>query len=47
MKGGAREGAGREKKKIAKRAVQAKNLKDSDQKDDKNLATECTTIEDQ
>ena len=45
MKVGAREGAGRKKKKIAKRGIQSKNLKDSDQKDAKNLATECPPIE--
>ncbi len=45
MKGGAREGAGRKKKQIAKRDIQSKNLKDSDQKDAKNLATEKPPIE--
>ena len=45
MKVGAREGAGRKKKQIAKRDIQSKNLKDSDQKDAKNLATEKPPFE--
>jgi len=45
MKGGAREGAGRKKKKIASKAVQTKNIKDSKQKASKDIAIESPSIE--
>jgi len=43
--GGKRDGAGRKKKKIASKAVQTKNIKDSKQKDTKGLATERPPFE--
>jgi len=45
MKVGAREGAGRKKKKIAAKAVPTKNIKDSKQKASKDIAIESPSIE--